>query len=479
MAAINPYYLGAFIIYLIVVLGIGIWGYFKTSDVNDFWVYGKNLGPWLATGSLVANFVSAVSVVGFIGAVYGGGYYIITGTIFGLMVGVSGLYFVVHKIRELDHITFPDIIEELTGNPWARPISAVVLLGNAWVYLIMQLVGASLLVTAITGVSYTYMVWVIGFVFIAYTVLGGLVSVAWTDIIQGSLMVLMVFVAFFYMLFDLGGLTSINTQFAALSAANTMPLGGGALTIIGAAGSIVAFFGTIFTSQSTIVRINATRDIKTAKIHVAAGGVILSIFYVVLISLGGATTVALSNIGLDSLGNVDRAFPALITQYLPTGIGVVIILAVMSATLSTTDSRLHACGITTARDIYDFFADDPSDQRLLKVSRYATIFFGLTATIAAIDPPATIIGLYNFRAILLTSSLLIPIYITLYWRGIPGRAVLASIVLGTIFGVGTSLLGSGFMGIPATFIGVGVALVVLLAGNIIWKSEAKQSGETV
>jgi len=113
----NPVYLGIFILYLLLVLGIGAWAYRKTETVSDFWVYGKELGPWLATWSYVANFVSAVSVIGFVGAVYGGGYSILTGIIFGLMLGVSGLYFVVHKIRELNHVTFPDIIAELRGRP--------------------------------------------------------------------------------------------------------------------------------------------------------------------------------------------------------------------------------------------------------------------------------------------------------------------------------------------------------------------------
>ncbi|MFB6221434.1 MAG: sodium:solute symporter [Halolamina sp.] len=464
--AINTFYLGTFIVYLLVVLGIGAWGYTQTADVSDFWVYGKELGPWLATWSYVANFVSAVSVIGFIGAVYGGGYSILTGIVLGLMLGVSGLYFVVHKVRELNHVTFPDIIAELTGRDWARPVAAVPLLANAWVYLIMQLVGASLLVTTITGVPYEYMIWVIGFVFIAYTVMGGLISVAWTDLMQGTIMVGTVALALVFMAFDLGGIGTINAQFAAQDPANVAPLGDGAYTLIGVAGSLVAFFGTIFTSQGTIIRINATKDIKTAKFHLAASGVILSVFYMLLITLGGATAVALENAGL-AVENVDKAFPVLITEYLPTGVGIVIILAVMSAILSTTDTRLHSTGITTARDIYNFYRPDASDEQLLKVSRISTIFWGLTATAMGVNPPGTIITLYTFRAILLTSAFLIPIYVALYWRGVAGDAVLASIIAGTVLGVSWDLSG-GALGIPATFVGVGAALVALGVGHVLW-----------
>ncbi len=49
--AINTFYLGTFIVYLLAVLGIGAWGYTQTENVGDFWVYGKELGPWLATWS--------------------------------------------------------------------------------------------------------------------------------------------------------------------------------------------------------------------------------------------------------------------------------------------------------------------------------------------------------------------------------------------------------------------------------------------
>ncbi|MDY6818053.1 MAG: sodium:solute symporter family protein [Halobacteriales archaeon] len=475
--AVNPFYLGTFILYLLIVLGIGAWGYTKTTGVEDFWVYGKDLGPWLATWSYVANFVSAVSVIGFIGAVYGGGYSILTGIILGLMLGISALYFVVHKVRELDQVTFPDIIRELTGREVARPIAAIPLLANAWVYLIMQLVGASLLVTTITGVPYKYMIWVIGFVFIAYTVMGGLISVAWTDLIQGTVMVSTVFLALIFIAFDQGGLTAINTQFTQLEAANTMPLGDGAYTLIGMAGSLVAFFGTIFTSQGTIIRINATKDIRTAKIHLAFGGLILSVFYMALILLGGGVDVALHNAGLANFENVDQAFPVFITDYLPTGIGVVVILAVMSAILSTTDTRLHSTGVTTARDIYDWYADDASDEQLMKVSRIATIFWGITATAMAVDPPGTIITLYTFRAILLTSAFLIPIYLGLYWRGVAGNAVIASIIVGTILGVSWDLSG-GFFGVPATFMGVGGAIIALVVGHYIWSESGGRGTPT-
>ncbi|WP_132057823.1 sodium:solute symporter family protein [Halorussus amylolyticus] len=474
MADVNPFYLGTFIVYLLIVLAIGVWGYTKTTDVMDFWAFGQNMGPWLATWSFVANFVSAVSVIGFIGAVYGEGYALMTHTIFGLMLGTSALYFAVDRVRNLDLLTFPDIIADVTGYDAARPIAGTVLLGNGWLYLVMQLVGASLLVTAITGVPYEYMVWVIGIVFIAYTVLGGLISVAWTDFLQGTVMVAAVLLALGFMLFDLGGFTSINQQFGALDSSYVNPTAGGAYTALGIVATIVAFFGTIFTEQNNIVRIAATKDVRTAKLHLAASGVILSVFYSALVILGGATTVALDAGGL-SIETQDGAFPTLITEYVPDEVGIILILAVMSAILSTTDTRLHSTGITTARDIYSYFRPESGDDSQLKVSRLATIVFGITATAAAVNPPGTIIELYNFRAVLLTSAFLLPVYMGLYWAGLSGKAILASIVTGAILGVGTELTG-GLFGVPSTFIGVGSALLVLLLGSVLLSGSEPKGG---
>lgn len=468
MAEVNPFYLGAFTVYLLVVLAIGVWAYTRTKNVMDFWVFGQNMGPVLATWSLIANFVSSVSVIGFIGAVYAEGYALLTHTILGLMLGLSALYFVVGYVRPLNVLTFPDLVARVTDRQVSRPLAGSILLASGWLYLVMQLVGASLLITAITGVPYKYMVWVIGAVFIVYTVLGGLMSVAWTDLLQGILMVLAVTVALGYMMGDLGGLASINEQFAELDPARVSPTHGGAYTVIGIAGTFLAFFGTILTEQDMLIRIAATRDVRTAKIHVAAAGVVLSIFYCMLVVLGGATTVALLGSGL-GVDNPDAAFPALITTYVPTGVGVVIILAVMSAILSTTDTRLHATGMTVARDIYSYFRPEAGDDRLMRVSRAATVVLGLTATAVAVDPPGTIITMYGFRAVLLTTAFFVPVYAAVFWSDLEGGAVVAAIAGGGLVGLGTELLGGGIGAVPSTFLGMATATALLLVGHLLFR----------
>lgn len=471
---VNPIYLATFIIYLVLVLAIGVWAFTRTKNVMDFWVMGQSMGPVLATWSLVANFVSAVSVIGFVGAVYANGYQLMTNTILGLMLGLGALYAVVGYVRTLNVLTFPDLVARVSGYEIARPLCGSVLLISGWLYLIMQLVGAGLLVTTITGVPYQFMVWVIGFVFIVYTVMGGLVSVAWTDLIQGILMIAAVVATFVYMMIDQGGITAVNEALFALDPARVHPTGLGAVSVPATAALFLAFFGTILTEQDMLIRIAATKNVKTAKIHIAAAGVILSIFYSLLVILGGAATVALTGAGLE-VAVPDAAFPVLITQYVPTFIGVFIILAVMSAILSTTDTRLHATGMTVARDIYSYLRPEATDDRLMLVSRTATVILGLTATAAAVNPPGTIIFLYGLRAVVLTSAFLVPVYYAVFKSDADGRAVIAAIAGGAVVGLGTHLMGGGLGPIPSTFMGVGVATTVVLIGDRILRGRAARS----
>lgn len=475
MSSPNPWFLTAFVAYLGVVLLIGVWAFRRTGDVMDFWVYGQRMGPGLASASLIANFVSAVSVIGFVGSVYVEGYAITAHTILGLMLGLVALYAVVGYVRPMKVLTFPDLVYRVTGIPASRPLAGSILLLSGWLYLVMQLVGAGLLVSAIMGLPYSWVVGIIGVVFIAYTVLGGLVSVAWTDLLQGILMISAVFVTLVFMVHDLGGLTQVQRSLAEIDPSFVDPLAGGRYTWAGIAGSMLAFFGTILTEQDMLIRIAATRDVRTAKIHVAVGGAVLSVFYVGLVLLGGAASVALRGAGIE-LTNPDAAFPALITSYVPTGIGVVIILAVMSAILSTTDTRLHATGMTWARDLYSYARPEADEHALMRVSRWATVVLGLAATFVALRPPSPIIVLYAFRAVVLTSAFFVPVYLALFRPHLRGGAVLTAIAAGGAAGA-LAQIGSDWIGaIPATFVGVGTSVLTLgVVNHLLHRQEPPRS----
>jgi len=458
----NPFYLGAFVLYLLLILAIGAWAYGKTQTRDDYWVYGKALGWRLATWSLVANFFSAVALIGVVGQFAQEGYHVLVGTQFGLTLGVGLAYFVSLRIRAFDEITVSDIVARITGRAYTRPITGTVLFANSFVFLVLQLVGGSVLVTTITGVPYRYMVWVIGAVFVSYTVAGGLASIAWTDLLQGTLMVVLMVCTAGFLLFDLGGFTAMNEQFAAMDPLHVTPLGG-TRTVIGTAGLTLAFVGSVLTNQTGVILINSTADSRATRSFLATGGLIIACFSVVVVVLGVGTGVALETAELP-LSDPDRAFPLLISRVLPTGIGTVVILGLMSAILSTTDTRLHALGVTFTRDIYAYFRPGASDERQLSVSRYSTLVFGLLATAISADPPGTIYLLFRVQAVILTTGLLVPLFAGLYWRGVDGRTLVSSMVVGAVSGIGVGVAGGTVLGV--CFAALGLYLVLSLLDRV-------------
>jgi len=472
---VNPFYLGAFCLYLLIILAIGAWAYAKTETKDDFWVYGRELGTRLATWSLVANFFSAVALIGTVGEFAQVGYYILLTTQFGLVLGVAVAYFLSHRIRAFDEITLSDIIATMTGREYARPITGTILFINSFIFIILQLVGGSVLVTTITGVPYRYMVWVIGVVFIGYTVVGGLASIAWTDLLQGTLMFVLMICTAGFLLVDLGGFAVMNQQFATMDPAHVNPLGE-TETMLGAAGLMLAFFGSVLTNQTGYILINATEDVKSTKSFLATGGMIIGFFLVVTVILGVGTAVALDNAGI-TVSDPDRAFPVMITQVLPTSIGTIVILGLMSAILSTTDTRLHALGVTFTRDIYDYFRPNASDSHQLRVSRYTTLVFGLLATAISADPPGTIFLLFKLQAVILTTGVLVPLIAGLYWRDVDGRTLITSMVVGAVCGIVAGVAGGTVLGIPATIFGAGAALVALPACHLTLGGEPRTANQ--
>src|SRR5690606_35082843 len=137
------------------------------------------------------------------------------------------------------------------------------------------------------------------------------------------------------------------------------------------------------------------------------------------------------------------------------------ILAVMSAILSTTDTRLHATGMTVARDIYSWMRPDASERQLMQLSRISTVILGISATAIAMDPPSTIYDLYSLRAVLLTTAFFLPVYSALFWTDLDGRAVLVAVAGGGVVGLVTHLIGGGIGPFPSTFLGMGAAVSLL------------------
>src|SRR5699024_683664 len=255
-----------FLVYLIGMLVIGLFMYWRTNDLSDYVLGGRKLGPGVAALSAGASDMSGWLLLGLPGAIYA----------FGLSeawmaIGLAtGAYlnwqFTAKRLRVYtevasDSITIPDFL----GNRFKdksnilRVISALVILLFFTFYTSSGMVAGAKLFEASFGFSYQTALWVGTIVVVSYTLLGGFLAVAWTVFIQGTLMFLALIVVPLVALNQIGGW---NEAVQAVGQINpdhlNMIKGVGVLAIISSLAWGLGYFG----QPHIIVRFMALRSPK-------------------------------------------------------------------------------------------------------------------------------------------------------------------------------------------------------------------------
>ncbi len=191
-----------FIVYFVLLLGIGIYFYRKSVSIEDYLLGGRGMGAWVTALSAQASDMSGWLLMGLPGAIYLGGMASVWIAI-GLLAGtILNWTMVSSRLRvytqKTDTITLPCFFEQRFGDPTGllRVVSAIIILIFFTIYASSGLVATGKLFESTFGIQYRTAVIVGGGIIIAYTFLGGFLAVCWTDLFQGMLMVLALIIDF-------------------------------------------------------------------------------------------------------------------------------------------------------------------------------------------------------------------------------------------------------------------------------------------
>ncbi len=210
-----------FVVYFAVLLGIGFYFYRKSISIEDYLLGGRDMGAWVTALSAQASDMSGWLLMGLPGAIYLGGMTNAWVAI-GLFVGtVLNWKLVAGRLRiytqNTNTITLPCFFEQRFGDPTGllRVVSAIVILIFFTIYASSGLVATGKLFESTFNVHYKVAVIVGGSIIIAYTFMGGFLAVCWTDLFQGSLMLLALVVVPAAAYMEVGGLDAITEAMAA------------------------------------------------------------------------------------------------------------------------------------------------------------------------------------------------------------------------------------------------------------------------
>ena len=465
------------IAFFAVMIGVGLYSRRHASNVNDFVLGGRKVGPWLTAFAYGTSYFSAVVFVGYAGQF---GYkYGISATWIGLGNAALGslLAWVVLGRRTrlmtkfLDAKTMPDFFGKRYHSKSLRITAAIISFVFLIPYTSSVYNGLSRLFEMAFHIPYAVCVIVMAALTCVYVIMGGYMATAINDFIQGIIMLFGISAVIVAILKGQGGFYAAVAKLAEIPSDNPVTMG--------QAGAFTSFFGpdflnlvgvVILTSLGTwglpqmVQKFYAIRDEKA----VQTGTVISTIFAVVVAGgcyfLGGFgrlfDTEAIHN--ADGSIAYDGIIPSMLSTLPDILIGIVIML-VLSASMSTLASLVLTSSSTLTLDlIKDNIVKDMNEKKQVVTMRVLLVVFIIISVLMALKPPTFIAQLMGISWGALAGAFLAPFLYGLYWKGVTRAAVWAGFASGVLITVINMFPATKFIQSP-----INAGAAAMIAGLVV------------
>ncbi len=377
----------AFIVYLIVLVIIGVWSSRLNKTLDDFLIAGRKLGTWPVAISAQASDMSGWLVLALPGRAFMYGISAIwtavacaLGTLFNWSVIARRLRVFTEKLRAL---TIPDFLEDRYKDDThiIRAIATIIIAVFMVAYVSAQLVASGKILSETFGWGY-YPALILGFAIITfYTLMGGFFAVAWTDVFQGMLLVVILIFLPIVGLIKLGGPGEVLTKIGQIDYNSISPTYGygGILFLIFAFASMAWFFG--YPGQPHVL----TRYMAIKSEKKIWDSTLIGMVWVI-ISLWGAVLIGIIGLAMfNGLPDPEKVMPMLATSLLPEWVAGIVIAAIVAAIMSTADSQLLVATSSVVEDVYHKLINKKADQKkLLFFSRIFVLLLSVIAFLFAI-----------------------------------------------------------------------------------------------
>lgn len=422
-------------LYLVTLLGIGLYFYRKTETLSDYILGGRTLGSGVTALSAGASDMSGWLLMGLPGAVYAYGINQIW-LAFGLILGsLVNWTLVAKRLRVYSEIaqnaiTIPDYLEYRfrENGHILRALSALVILLFFAIYTSSGLVAGATLFETTFELDRNIALITGTLIIVSYTFLGGYAAVSWTDFFQGLLMLGALVAAPLLLLGDLpfNKATEVIRDidptrlqlFHNMGWAGILSLMAWGLGYMGQPHILARFMG--IRSATLIPRATG----------IAMTWMILSLAGAVFVGLMGIAALAQSPL---PDGQQESVFLELTSLLFHPWMAGILLAAILSAVMSTVDSQLLVCSSAIAEDLYKpFFNPGASQRELVLISRSAVLLVAVIAFVIALQPDNLILDLVAYAWAGFGASFGPVILFSLFWRDMTAKSAAAGILTGAI-----------------------------------------------
>jgi len=450
-------------IYLVILFTLGIFLTLRVKNQDDFMVAGRKLTAPVLVGTLLATWIGSGDIFSVADLSYHHGFSSLIGSAGG-WVGIAIAYFIAGRVRTFGQYTVPDILEA-RYNEWARILATVTTIvayvtivsyqfrGGGWVLNIISEGKIPIDIAMIT----------VAFFVIGYTMLAGMISVAYLDMVNGILIILGIMLALPFLINHAGGLSNI--------AANVTPRKHfflGNMTWIQAIGYFVPTLLLALGNGNMYQRFFSAKNSREAKKSVIGWIIGVIILGVSLQSLAVIGSSYFKDLSVTESGKI---ILLVAHRGVPVVIGCVLIASIMAIIISTANSFLLVPATNIIRDVYQRFIDQKiSDKKVVLYSRITVILLGVIAYSLIQFFPRILdaaYAAYTVYGAAITPALLA----TFFWKRATVKAGVISIFSGMfitiVWEILRKIMGHFLLGIPAIYPALTVSIVILIVGSYL------------
>ena len=430
-----------FIFYLLFLIVVGLMSIKYNKSQEDYLLAGRRLGPWVTAFSERASGESAWLLLALPGAAISVGLGEVW-TVVGITLGIIASWsLIAEKLRieteKYAALTIPGYLHKKynDNSNIIRLFSSVIIAFFFLFYVSAQFHASGKVINTLFGLSSINGIIIGAIVIIFYTLMGGFFAIAWTDLLQGILMIGTLVILPIVGIIELQNhertIYEVLNQVGESNSSYTMGRSGLAAVSVVLGG---LSWGLGYLGQPHLVirymAIKNPKDINKAKL-IAILWALPGISGAFLIGL-----VALNYFGPDFfiINDVEQAMPLLATELLPPIFAGLLISGAVAAMMSTADSQLLVSTSAITEDfIHQFLGLNLSDKTLLLINRITIIILGIIAFCIAIFSEFTgknIFGVVSYAWSGLGSSFGPVLVLSLWWNKTTRKGVIAGLLVG-------------------------------------------------
>ncbi len=443
------------IVYLLITIAIGLWAARRVKNTADFAIAGRHLPLFMIITTTFATWFGSETVLGIQAKFVEGGLGGVVEDPFGAgtCLILVGLFFAA-KLYRMTLLTISDYYRERYGRGVEVICSLIIILSYlGWVS--AQVTALGLVFNLLSGGAITVPVgMVLGTASIlAYTLFGGMWSVAVTDFIQMIILVLGLAIIAVFAADQAGGADKVINLAISKDLFNFFPEPNFTQVMFFIAAAITMMFGSI-PQQDVFQRVMSAKDVKAATRGPVIGGICYILFaFVPMFLVVSALIIMPDEAAVLIKEDPQKVLPTLVLEKMPFVMQVLFFGALLSALKSTASATLLAPSVTFVENIWRQFFPRVNDRQELRTMRIAVLVFSICVCSYAIALEGTSIydmvsGAYQVTLV----GAFVPLVAGLYWSRATTQGAMFAIALGII----TWLL---FMATPA-----GEAFPAQLAG---------------